>query len=151
MKFIMTQTELERAVQQYVRKLIPGLDANSVIEPEFKATRGADGFTAEVDILSPEDLAEVAATKAAVPEAPPTPTKAVAAPKAASVQQPAPVQVPEPVTEVVEVPPWSQSTEDTPSVTEESQQAEPVQEEAANAPATTTPTKRPLFGIRQPS
>lgn len=146
----MTQTELERAVQQYVRKLIPGLDANSVIEPEFKATRGADGFTAEVDILSPEDLAEVAATKAAVPEAPPTPTKAVAAPKAASVQQPAPVQVPEPVTEVVEEP-WSQSTEDTPFVTEESQQAEPVQEEAANAPATTTPTKRPLFGIRQPS
>ena len=65
MKFIMTQTELERAVQQYVRKLIPGLDANSVIEPEFKATRGADGFTAEVDILSPEDLAEVAAIKAA--------------------------------------------------------------------------------------
>lgn len=151
MKFIMTQTELERAVQQYVRKLIPGLDANSVIEPEFKATRGADGFTAEVDILSPEDLAEVAATKAAVPEAPPTPTKAVAAPKAASVQQPAPVQVPEPVTEVVEEP-WSQSTEDTPPwITEESQQAEPVQEEAANAPATTTPTKRPLFGIRQPS
>lgn len=150
MKFIMTQTELERAVQQYVRKLIPGLDANSVIEPEFKATRGADGFTAEVDILSPEDLAEVAATKAAVPEAPPTPTKAVAAPKAASVQQPAPVQVPEPVAEVVEEP-LSQSTEDTPSVTEESQQAEPVQEEAANAPATTTPTKRPLFGIRQPS
>lgn len=150
MKFIMTQTELERAVQQYVRKLIPGLDANSVIEPEFKATRGADGFTAEVDILSPEDLAEVAATKAAVPEAPPTPTKAVAAPKAAPVQQPAPVQVPEPVAEVVEEP-LSQSTEDTPFVTEESQQAEPVQEEAANAPATTTPTKRPLFGIRQPS
>lgn len=151
MKFIMTQTELERAVQQYVRKLIPGLDANSVIEPEFKATRGADGFTAEVDILSPEDLAEVAATKAAVPEAPSTPTKAVAAPKAAPVQQPAPVQVPEPVAEVVEEP-LSQSTEDTPFVTEESQQAEPVQEEAASVSTTTTaPTKRPLFGIRQPS
>ena len=152
MKFIMTQTELERAVQQYVRKLIPGLDANSVIEPEFKATRGADGFTAEVDILSPEDLAEVAATKAAVPEAQPTSAKAVAAPKAAPVQQPAPVQVPEPVAEVVEEP-LSQSTEDKSLVTEESQQAEPVQEEAAHAPATatTSTSKRPLFGIRQPS
>ena len=148
MKFIMTQTELERAVQQYVRKLIPGLDANSVIEPEFKATRGADGFTAEVDILSPEDLAEVAATKAAVPEAQPAATKAASAPKAAPVQQPAPA--PEPVAEVVEEP-LSQGEGDTPSSTEESQQAESVQEET-NAPATVTAfTKRPLFGIRQPS
>ena len=145
MKFIMTQTELERAVQQYVRKLIPGLDANSVIEPEFKATRGADGFTAEVDILSPEDLAEVAATKAAVPEAQPAPTKAASAPKAAPVQQPTPA--PEPVAEVVEEEPLSQNTDkDTPPVTEESQQAETVQEGATN-----TPAKRPLFGIRQPS
>lgn len=148
MKFIMTQTELERAVQQYVRKLIPGLDANSVIEPEFKATRGADGFTAEVDILSPEDLAEVAATKTAVPEAQPAPTKAASAPKPAPVQQPAPT--PEPVAEVVEEP-LNQGEGDTPSSTEESEQAESVQEET-NAPATATAsTKRPLFGIRQPS
>lgn len=153
MKFIMTQTELERAVQQYVRKLIPGLDANSVIEPEFKATRGADGFTAEVDILSPEDLAEVAATKAAVPEAQPAPTKTVSATAKAAPVQPTPVPTPvapEPVAEAVEEP-LSQGEGDTPSSTEESQQAESVQEET-NAPATTTAsTKRPLFGIRQPS
>jgi hypothetical protein len=153
MKFIMTQTELERAVQQYVRKLIPGLDANSVIEPEFKATRGADGFTAEVDILSPEDLAEVAATKAAVPEAQPAPTKTVSATAKAAPVQPTPVPTPvapEPVAEAVEEP-LSQDEGDTPSSTEESQQAESVQEESS-APATATAsTKRPLFGIRQPS
>lgn len=157
MKFIMTQTELERAVQQYVRKLIPGLDANSVIEPEFKATRGADGFTAEVDILSPEDLAEVAAIKAAVPEAQPAPTKTVSATAKAVPVQPTPVPTPvapepvaEPVAEAVEEP-LSQGEGDTPSSTEESQQAESVQEET-NAPATATAfTKRPLFGIRQPS
>lgn len=150
----MTQTELERAVQQYVRKLIPGLDANSVIEPEFKATRGADGFTAEVDILSPEDLAEVAATKAAVPEAQPAPTKTVSATTKAAPVQPTPVPTPvapEPVAEAVEEP-LSQGEGDTPTVIEESQQAETVQEET-NAPDITapTPTKRPLFGIRQPS
>ena len=153
MKFIMTQTELERAVQQYVRKLIPGLDANSVIEPDFKATRGADGFTAEVDILSPEDLAEVAATKAAVPEAQPAPTKTVSATAKAAPVQPTPVPTPvapEPVAEAVEEP-LSQGEGDTPSSIEESQQAESVQEET-NAPATATAsTKRPLFGIRQPS
>ena len=152
MKFIMTQTELERAVQQYVRKLIPGLDANSVIEPEFKATRGADGFTAEVDILSPEDLAEVTATKAAVPEAQPAPTKTVSATAKAAPVQPTPVPTPvapEPVAEAVEEP-LSQGEGDTPSSTEESEQAESVQEET-NAPATTASTKRPLFGIRQPS
>ena len=153
MKFIMTQTELERAVQQYVRKLIPGLDANSVIEPEFKATRGADGFTAEVDILSPEDLAEVAATKAAVPEAQPAPTKTVSAAAKAAPVQPTPVPTPvapEPVAEAVEEP-LSQDEGDTPSSTEESQQAKSVQEESS-APATATAsTKRPLFGIRQPS
>ena len=150
----MTQTELERAVQQYVRKLIPGLDANSVIEPEFKATRGADGFTAEVDILSPEDLAEVAATKAAVPVAQPAPTKAANALKAAAAVQYQPAPAPEPVAEVAEEKPLSQNTdtdEDTPPFTEESQQAESVQEETY-APATATAsTKRPLFGIRQPS
>ena len=149
----MTQTELERAVQQYVRKLIPGLDANSVIEPEFKATRGADGFTAEVDILSPEDLAEVAATKAAVPEAQPAPTKTVSATAKAAPVQPTPVPTPvapEPVAEAVEEP-LSQGEGDIPSSTEESQQAESVQEET-NAPATATASiKRPLFGIRQPS
>ena len=153
MKFIMTQTELERAVQQYVRKLIPGLDANSVIEPEFKATRGADGFTAEVDILSPEDLAEVAATKAAVPEAQPAPTKTVSATAKVAPVQPTPVPTPvapEPVAEAVEEP-LSQDKWDTSSSTEESQQAESVQEET-NAPATATASaKRPLFGIRQPS
>ena len=153
MKFIMTQTELERAVQQYVRKLIPGLDANSVIEPDFKATRGADGFTAEVDILSPEDLAEVAATKATVPEAQPAPTKTVSATAKAAPVQPTPVPTPvapEPVAEAVEEP-LSQDEGDTPSSTEESHQAESVQEESS-APATATAsTKRPLFGIRQPS
>ena len=153
MKFIMTQTELERAVRQYVRKLIPGLDSNSVIEPEFKATRGADGFTAEVDILSPEDLAEVAATKAAVPEAQPAPTKTVSATAKAAPVQPTPVPTPvapEPVAEAIEEP-LSQDEGDTPSSTEESQQAESVQEESS-APATATAfTKRPLFGIRQPS
>ena len=153
MKFIMTQTELERAVQQYVRKLIPGLDANSVIEPDFKATRGADGFTAEVDILSPEDLAEVAATKAAVPEAQPAPTKTVSATAKAAPVQPTPVPTPvapEPVAEAIEEP-LSQGEGDTLSSTEENQQAESVQEET-NAPATAiASTKRPLFGIRQPS
>lgn len=145
MKFIMTQTELERAVQQYVRKLLPGLDSNTVIEPEFKATRGADGFTAEVDIRSPEDLAEVTAIKVAAPEAHPVPAKAVSAPKAAPVlqqEQPAPA----PVAEVAEEP-LSQDKEGERCATEEAvQQAEPVQEEPAPAPA-----KRPLFGIRQPS
>ena len=143
MKFIMTQTELERAVQQYVRKLIPGLDANTVIEPEFKATRGADGFTAEVDILSPEDLVE-AAPKAATTEAPPAPKPA--APKAA------PAPAPAPIAEVVEEP-LIQDKEPVP--TEEPQQEpaqEPVaQEEPAPEAAVTTPAKRPLFGIRQPS
>ena len=150
MKFIMTQTELERAVQQYVRKLIPGLDANSVIEPEFKATRGADGFTAEVDILSPEELAERATTKTAAPEAHPAP-RAVSAPKAAPVQQQA-QPAPAPVAEVAKEP-LSLSEEGEQDATQEAQQAEePVQEEPANAtPVEPAPTKRPLFGIRQPS
>ena len=145
----MTQTELERAVQQYVRKLIPGLDANSVIEPEFKATRGADGFTAEVDILSPEELAEVAATKTAAPEAHPAP-KAVIAPKAVPVQQQA-QPAPAPVAEVVEEP-LSQGEEVEQDAPQEVQQAEePVQEEPAPTQAEPAPAKRPLFGIRQPS
>lgn len=144
MKFIMTQVELERAVSQYVRKLIPGLDVNTVISPEFKATRGADGFTAEVDILSPEDMAE-AAPKAEVPEvtqAPKEPIKRVAAPVPAPT--PTPVQQPAAAPEVVEAAP------EAPTDTNEAQDAGALQEEVP-APAATAPTKRPLFGLRQPS
>lgn len=150
MKFIMTQVELERAVSQYVRKLIPGLDVNTVISPEFKATRGADGFTAEVDILSPEDMAE-AAPKVEVPEvtqAPKEPVKRVAAPTPAPVQQPA--AAPAPVVEQAAAQEVVEAAPEAPFDTTEDQGAGALQEEAP-APAAAAPAKRPLFGLRQPS
>lgn len=145
MKFIMTQTELERAVQQYVRKLIPGLDSNTVIEPEFKATRGADGFTAEVDILSPEDLAEAATEKAAAPEISQAQAKTTKPAKEDPKLVPTPAHTPT-VEEAGES--VNQGEEPAPAHTEDAQQNPSLEEGAAPAPAI---GKRPLFGIRQPS
>lgn len=155
MKFLMTQADLERSVGQYIRKLIPGLDPQSVVTIDFKATRGQDGFTAEVDILSPEDLVvqqavaePVAAPKEPVRRASP----AAAAPKAA-VAQTETQQAAEPVAQVAQPEPV-QEEEPAPFTSDENQ-AGTLREEGAGAaieqpaaaPATAV-VKRPLFGQR---
>lgn len=56
MQITITQTEIERAIREYMSRRINIVDGTHV-EIEMKATRGADGFSAIVDIC--ENLDEL--------------------------------------------------------------------------------------------
>lgn len=59
MQILINQTEIERAIIDYMHKRI-NIAAGSSIQIEMKATRGSEGYTAMVDILD-EDHAEIVA------------------------------------------------------------------------------------------
>lgn len=59
MQITITQTEIERAIREYMGRRINIVDGTHV-EIEMKATRGADGFSAIVDICeNPDELKEL--------------------------------------------------------------------------------------------
>jgi len=57
MQVTITQTEIESAILEYMNKRI-SISADSEVSVDIKSTRGADGFTAIIDIIdNPEDHA----------------------------------------------------------------------------------------------
>lgn len=138
MKLTLSQNELELAVRAYVMAMI-SLQPGTEVTIDFKAGRGENGISAEVDIshlaLAPAQPASVAANQAAVMQgstkasadlpAAPTNVAPIKAMKAAAAPAPAPA------TEV-EDPPFAGG--------------EPAKEEApAPAPATRKPQGKTLF------
>lgn len=49
MKFVLVEAEIKQAIQDYAAKLIT-LAPGATVDVEVKATRGADGVTAEIDV-----------------------------------------------------------------------------------------------------
>ena len=49
MKFVLVEAEIKQAIQEYVSKLIT-VAPGATIDIDVKATRGADGVTAEIDV-----------------------------------------------------------------------------------------------------
>lgn len=79
LKLTIEQTDIESAIEAYVRELIPGLAEGTVIDTDMAATRGPAGFTAEIRILSADESAAQPASEpkgqlgqqtAEIPEAP---------------------------------------------------------------------------------
>lgn len=59
MQVTITQTEIENAILEYMNKRI-SISADSEVSVDIKSTRGADGFTAIIDIIdNPEAHAEL--------------------------------------------------------------------------------------------
>lgn len=59
MQVTITQTEIETAILEYMNKRI-SISADSEVSVDIKSTRGADGFTAIIDIIdNPADHAEL--------------------------------------------------------------------------------------------
>lgn len=59
MQITITQTEIERAILEYMSRRINIVDGTHV-EIEMKATRGAEGFSAVIDITdNPDELKEL--------------------------------------------------------------------------------------------
>lgn len=53
MNITIEQVDIELAISNYVRTLIPGMAADTRIEVSLSATRGPAGFTAGIRLLSP--------------------------------------------------------------------------------------------------
>lgn len=120
MQLILTQRDIEQALTNYVNDLVNIKEGNE-ITVELKATRGADGATALIDI-NPAGSAPAVVEKTSAPAQARTVTAKAAevvkdTPTAKAIQ---PTPDPEPEPEVEPVP-------------EEESEPEPVEEEAAPA------------------
>lgn len=98
MKFTLVEAEIKQALKDYAAKLIT-VAPGATIDIEVKATRGADGVTAEIDVALPgAETAPVAPVQTARVAAPVAPVVVPEQPKAEVIGQtpPAPVEEPEP-------------------------------------------------------
>lgn len=91
MKFVLVEAEIKQAIQEYVSKLIT-VAPGATIDIDVKATRGADGVTAEIDVALAGSHVPSAPVQAPVVKTTPAPVEVKAEPT------PAPTPV-EPVPE----------------------------------------------------
>ena len=150
MQIILIQAEIEVAIRNYVNSKVK-IAADQDIRIDLSASRGPEGFRANIDIVdalvpveayNPRATATAAPTAAVeVDEAAPAPTpkkKAVPAQFEADVEEPAPTPA-APSTEKVAV--------DEPSAQEQEQVSTNVEESAEASTTEPTPAvRKPLFG-----
>ena len=150
MQIILIQAEIEVAIRNYVNSKVK-IAADQDIRIDLSASRGPEGFRANIDIVdalvpveayNPRATATAAPTAAVeVDEAAPAPTpkkKAVPAQFEADVEEPAPTPA-APSTEKVAV--------DEPSAQEQEQVSTNVEESAEASTTEPTPVvRKPLFG-----
>lgn len=130
MKFVLVEAEIKQAIQEYVSKLIT-VAPGATIDIDVKATRGADGVTAEID---------VALAGAHVPTPVATPVKATPAVQPAAVA-PAVVE-PAPVAPVAEPVPEQLATATAPAQEPEL----PNDDDAPLEPGNDAPPAEPIAG-----
>lgn len=93
MKFTLVEAEIKQAITDYIGKVIT-VNPGATIEVDLKATRGADGVTAEVDVALAVSGAAVAPAPAAPVKREPAPAAPVKpAPVAPAVTEPVPEQL----------------------------------------------------------
>ena len=150
MQIILIQAEIEVAIRNYVNSKVK-IAADQDIRIDLSASRGPEGFRANIDIVdalvpveayNPRATATAAPTAAVeVDEAAPAPTpkkKAVPAQFEADVEEPAPTPA-APSTEKVAV--------DEPSAQEQEQVSTNLEETAEASTTEPTPAvRKPLFG-----
>lgn len=65
MNITIEQTDIEHSIEKHVRELIPGLSPETVVDISLAATRGPAGFTATIQLLTPEEANKRKSTSAA--------------------------------------------------------------------------------------
>lgn len=131
MKIQLVQSEIELAISNYIRETIT-VNEGMVITMELRATRGAEGFQADIDI----SRAGTAVVAAETPAARPAVTRA--APKPATVGQPTTQAAQRPAaTPAVAQPPAVEPDEQQAPVDSQPQVEEPAEtsESVATEPA----------------
>lgn len=126
MKVQLTQAEIERGVESYLRRMMPALAADVTFRYSFTAGRGGNGLTADVDMLTPEDLE----AEANAPQAAPAP--AATAPAISLTPKPVLGRPRNPVAAVVAPEPEQEVAQNTtePEADDKQVDVEPVQQQA---------------------
>ena len=151
MQIILIQAEIEVAIRNYVNSKVK-IAAGQDIRIDLSASRGPEGFRANIDIVDAEVPVEAYSPRAATTAAPktaaveadeptpaPTPKK-----KAAPAQLEAEVEEP---AATPATPPTEKVAVDEPSAQEQGQEVSNVEEPAEASTAEPTPAvRKPLFG-----
>lgn len=147
MQIILIQAEIEVAIRNYVNSKVK-IAAGQDIRIDLSASRGPEGFRANIDIVDAEVPVEAYSPRAATTAAPKTAAVETDAPKKKAAPAQLETEVEEPAT-----PPTEKVAVDEPSaqeqeVAQEQEQEAPSVEESAEASTTESApaVRKPLFG-----
>ena len=147
MQIILIQAEIEVAIRNYVNSKVK-IAAGQDIRIDLSASRGPEGFRANIDIVDAEVPVEAYSPRAATTAAPKTAAVEADEPTPAPTpkKKAAPVQLEAEVEEPA-APPTEKVAVDEPSAQEQEQEVSNVEEPAEASTAEPTPAvRKPLFG-----
>ena len=147
MQIILIQAEIEVAIRNYVNSKVK-IAAGQDIRIELSASRGPEGFRANIDIVDAEVPVEAYSPRAATTAAPKTAAVETDAPKKKAAPAQLEAEVEEPATPSTEKVAVDEPSAQEQEVAQEQEQEAPSVEESAEA-STTEPAptvRKPLFG-----
>ena len=147
MQIILIQAEIEVAIRNYVNSKVK-IAAGQDIRIDLSASRGPEGFRANIDIVDAEVPVEAYSPRAATTAAPKTAAVETDAPKRKAAPAQLEAEVEEPATPSTEKVAADEPSAQEQEVAQEQEQEAPSVEESAEA-STTEPAptvRKPLFG-----
>ena len=147
MQIILIQAEIEVAIRNYVNSKVK-IAADQDIRIDLSASRGPEGFRANIDIVDAEVPVEAYSPRAATTAAPKTAAVETDAPKKKAAPAQLEAEVEEPATPSTEKVAVDEPSAQEQEVAQEQEQEAPSVEESAEA-STTEPAptvRKPLFG-----
>lgn len=147
MQIILIQAEIEVAIRNYVNSKVK-IAAGQDIRIDLSASRGPEGFRANIDIVDAEVPVEAYSPRAATTAAPKTAAVETDAPKKKAAPAQLETEVEEPATPSTEKVAADEPSTQEQEVAQEQEQEAPSVEESAEASTTESApaVRKPLFG-----
>lgn len=147
MQIILIQAEIEVAIRNYVNSKVK-IAAGQDIRIDLSASRGPEGFRANIDIVDAEVPVEAYSPRAATTAAPKTAAVETDAPKKKAAPAQLEAEVEEPATPSTEKVAADEPSTQEQEVAQEQEQEAPSVEESAEASTTESApaVRKPLFG-----
>ena len=147
MQIILIQAEIEVAIRNYVNSKVK-IAAGQDIRIDLSASRGPEGFRANIDIVDAEVPVEAYSPRAATTAAPKTAAVETDAPKKKAAPAQLEAEVEEPATPSTEKVAVDEPSAQEQEVAQEQEQEAPSVEESAEASTTESApaVRKPLFG-----
>ena len=147
MQIILIQAEIEVAIRNYVNSKVK-IAAGQDIRIDLSASRGPEGFRANIDIVDAEVPVEAYSPRAATTAAPKTAAVETDAPKKKAAPAQLEAEVEEPATPSTEKVAVDEPSAQEQEVAQEQEQEAPSVEDSAEASTTESApaVRKPLFG-----